>query len=268
MLCILLYLASAVAYFLYLVQQKGYQHRLGLYLLGAGFFCHSVYIGYEFARSGHLPVYTLRETLVLVGWTIAGVFLIFQHRLNLRVLGVYAAPLETAVMVIAYNLPPDTSLIQKEYSNLWMIAHVVVIFLGEALFALACGVGILYLLQERAIKRKQPGFFFKRLPSLQQLDRTGYACVVVGFSLLTLGLITGFLYAKSAWGRLWDWDPKEVWSGVTWLFYAALLHERLVAGWQGRRAAIMAIIGFAVLLFTFFGVNFLLEGHHGAFTQW
>jgi cytochrome c-type biogenesis protein CcsB len=132
---------------------------------------------------------------------------------------------------------------------------------------LACGVGILYLLQERAIKIKNPGFFFKRLPSLERLDTTGYACIVVGFSLLTIGLITGSVYAKAVWGRFWSWDPKEVWSAITWLFYAALLHERLAVGWRGRRAAIMAIIGFLVLLFTFFGVNFLLTGHHGQFTQ-
>ncbi|MFO7707305.1 MAG: cytochrome c biogenesis protein CcsA, partial [Desulfobacterales bacterium] len=73
--------------------------------------------------------------------------------------------------------------------------------------------------------------------------------------------------AGLAWGRFWAWDPKEVWSGITWLVYAALLHERLVVGWRGRRAAIMAIIGLGVLLFTFLGVNFLLEGHHGVFTR-
>ncbi|HSO17956.1 MAG TPA: cytochrome c biogenesis protein CcsA, partial [Desulfosarcina sp.] len=87
-----------------------------------------------------------------------------------------------------------------------------------------------------------------------------------GFTMVTIGLITGVVYAKAVWGRFWSWDPKEVWSAITWLFYAALLHERLTVGWRGRRAAFMAIIGFGVLLFTFFGVNFLLQGHHGTFT--
>jgi len=133
--------------------------------------------------------------------------------------------------------------------------------------ALACGAGLLYLLQEHAIKSKHRGFFFKRLPSLELLDHTGYACIVTGFTMLTFGLITGLIYAKSVWGRFWSWDPKEVWSGITWLLYAALLHQRLTFGWRGRRAAIMAIIGFAVILFTFLGVNFLLKGHHGEFTR-
>ena len=142
-----------------------------------------------------------------------------------------------------------------------------VIFLGEAAFALACGLGVLYLFQEHAIKTKNHGFIFKRLPSLELLDTAGYACIVTGFTLVTVGLITGFVYAKALWGRFWSWDPKEVWSGVTWLFYAALLHQRLTVGWRGRRAAIWAIVGFAVLLFTFLGVNFFLKGHHGEFTR-
>ena len=148
----------------------------------------------------------------------------------------------------------------------WLAAHIVTIFLGNAAFALACGLGMLYLLQENTIKNKTRGFFFSRLPSLDLLDTTGYASIVVGFSMITIGLITGVVYAKAIWGRFWSWDPKEVWSAVTWLFYAALLHERLTDGWRGRRAAIMAIIGFCVILFTFFGVNFLLQGHHGTFT--
>lgn len=100
------------------------------------------------------------------------------------------------------------------------------------------------------------------------MDSTGYAFVITGFTLLTIGLITGFIYAEKVWGTLWSWDPKEIWSVITWLIYAALLHERLVAGWRGRRAAILAIIGFGALIFTFIGVNFFLEGHHNEFTRW
>ena len=170
-------------------------------------------------------------------------------------------------MVIAARLPSAPHQADTILNSVWLVAHVITIFIGEASFALACGVGVLYLVQEHTIKSKTHGFFFKRLPSLELLDTTGYACIVIGFTMLTLGLITGFIYAKSVWGRFWSWDPKEVWSGITWLLYAALLHQRLTVGWRGRRAAIMAIIGFAVILFTFFGVNFLLQGHHGGFTK-
>jgi cytochrome c-type biogenesis protein CcsB len=144
---------------------------------------------------------------------------------------------------------------------------VVAIFAGEAAFALAAAAGAMYLLQERAIKGKQRGFFFRRLPSLDQLDAAGYNSIVIGFSLFTLALVTGFVYARAVWGRFWGWDPKEVWSGITWLIYAVLLHQRLTVGWRGRRAALLAIAGFALVLFTFLGVNFLMGGHHEDFTR-
>jgi cytochrome c-type biogenesis protein CcsB len=264
---IFFYMLSAAGYFAYLFLQKNYLQQAGFYLISAGFLCHTASIGYGFVQSGHFPVNNLHQTLSMAGWTIAGVFLIFHYRFHLKILGIFAAPLVTLVMVIAVRLPSAPHQAESILNSIWLVAHVITIFIGEASFALACGVGLLYLMQEHTIKSKHHGFFFKRLPSLELLDTTGYACIVAGFTMLTLGLITGFIYAKSVWGRFWSWDPKEVWSGITWLLYAALLHQRLTVGWRGRRAAIMAIIGFAVILFTFLGVNFLLQGHHGEFTR-
>jgi cytochrome c-type biogenesis protein CcsB len=267
LLVIIFYLLSTIGYLLYLFFQKDYLQKTGFCLMAAGFLCHTGEIGYRFFRTGQFPVANFHETLSLAGWALAGVFLLFQYRLGLKILGVFAAPLITFVVIIAArlpNVPEETGSLLK---NLWLVAHVIAIFVGEAALALACGAGLLYLLQENAIKSKHRGFFFKRLPSLELLDSSGYACIVTGFTMLTFGLITGFIYAKSVWGRFWGWDPKEVWSGITWILYAALLHQRLTVGWRGRRAAIMAIIGFAVVLFTFLGVNFLLKGHHGQFTR-
>ncbi len=264
---IIFYLLSTIGYFAYLFLQKDVFQQTGFYLLVAGFCCHTAAIGYRFIQSGHFPVNNLHEVLSIVGWTIAGVFLVFQYRFHLKILGVYAAPLVSFVMVIAAKFPNAPGQANNILNNLWLVVHVVAVFIGEASFALACGVGLLYLLQEHAIKSKKRGFFFRRLPSLELLDTTGYACILTGFAMLTFGLITGFVYAKAVWGRFWSWDPKEIWSGITWLLYAALLHQRLTVGWRGRRAAIMAIIGFAIILFTFLGVNFLLQGHHGEFTK-
>jgi cytochrome c-type biogenesis protein CcsB len=264
---IICYLLSTIGYLIYLFLQKDFLQKTGFYLLATGFLFHTVEMGYRFVESGHFPVSNLHETLSLAAWAIAGVFLLFQYRFHLKILGIYAAPLVTFVMVIAARLPNVPSETPKILKSLWLIMHVVAIFIGEASLALACGAGLLYLLQENAIKSKQRGFFFKRLPSLELLDNTGYACIVTGFTMMTFGLITGLIYAKSVWGKFWSWDPKEVWSGITWILYAVLLHQRLTVGWRGRRAAIMAIIGFAVILFTFLGVNFFLAGHHGEFTR-
>ena len=264
---ILFYMLSAAAYFAYLFLQKDFLQKAGYTLMLIGFLLHSVSIGYMFIKTGRIPAQNLYETLSLSGWAVAGVFLAFQYKFNLKILGIYAAPLATLILIISSLLPREPVQVNDLFKSYWLVIHILTIFIGEASFALACGLGILYLIQEHAIKTKTHGFFFKRLPSLEQIDTTGYACIVVGFTMLSIGLITGFVYAKLVWGRFWGWDPKEVWSGITWLLYAILLHERLAIGWRGRRSAIMAIIGFAVLLFTFLGVNFLLKGHHWEFTQ-
>lgn len=265
---IIFYMLSTAAYIAYLFAQKDYLQRTAYYLLAIGFLSHTAAIAYGFVQSGHIPVSNLFETLSMAAWTIAGAFLVLQYKFKLKVLGIYAAPLVTLVMAIASQLPKEPARVTNIYKSFWLIIHVIAIFIGEAAFALACGAGLLYLIQEHSIKSKQRGFFFRRLPSLELLDHTGYGCIVAGFTMLSLGLIAGFVYAKSVWGKFWSWDPKEVWAGITWLLYAALLHQRLTVGWRGRRAAIMAIIGFAAVLFTFLGVNFLLEGHHGEFTRW
>jgi cytochrome c-type biogenesis protein CcsB len=261
------YILSTVGYITYLFLQKHRLYQSGFYLLAAGCVCHTIAIGMGYVERGHLPVNNLPETLSIAAWSVAGVFLVFQYRFRLKILGIYAAPLASLILVVSHWLPREPAQTQTLFFSIWLPLHIISIFIGEAAFALACGVGILYIVQERAIKMKKHGFFYKRLPSLDLIDTTGYACIVVGFTLLTTGLITGLVYAKMAWGRFWGWDPKEIWSGITWLLYAAVLHGRIAVGWRGRRAAIMAIVGFAVLLFTFFGVNFFLKGHHGVFTQ-
>ena len=267
LLTIVFYIASTAAYTLFLVRQKQQFYRGGVMLLAVGFTVHLIVIAIGTIQAGHLPVNTLRDTLSFGALAVAGVFLLFQYRYRLKVLGVFSAPLAAVTMISVALMPAMAVPVQPVLKSMWLVAHVALIFIGEASLALACGIGILYLVQEQAIKSKKPGFFFRRLPSLDLLDSAGQTCILAGFVMMTLGLATGLIYAKSIWGRFWSWDPKEVWSGITWLLYAVLIHERLALGWRGRRAAIMAIIGFATVLFTFLGVNLLMSGHHGVFTQ-
>ena len=134
--------------------------------------------------------------------------------------------------------------------------------MGDGLFAIMFLVAIMYLIQEHQIKNKRLGSFYSRLPSLATLDGLNYTALIYGFTMLTVGMITGSMYAQYAFGTYWQWDPKEVWSLITWLGYAVLLHQRLTVGWRGRRAAIMAIFCFSVLIFTFLGVSLIHGGYH------
>jgi cytochrome c-type biogenesis protein CcsB len=100
------------------------------------------------------------------------------------------------------------------------------------------------------------------IPDTRMLDEFNYQLILFGFLWLSLGIITGSVWANSAWGSYWSWDPKETWSLITWLIYAAMLHARSVKGWRGNRVAWLSLLGFGCVLFTYFGVNFLLSGLH------
>jgi len=262
-----LYIFSAACYLLHLfLQKKGFLQG-GFYILLATFCLHTGLLVFAWIKNSHMPVTNLHETLSVISWVLCGILLGFQHRYQMSILGAFTATLCAVCMLIASHTPAVSVQDLNIYKSFWLFFHILAIFSGGAFFALACIIGILYLIQEDAIKNKRRGFFFNRLPSLDKLDASGYVCIVAGFTLLSIGLVTGFVYAKVIWGKFLSWDPKEIWSAITWLIYAALIHERLTVGWRGRKSAVMAIIGFAVILFTFLGVNFLLKGHHGGFTQ-
>lgn len=269
---LLFYLLSSLAYTIYFLGQNKHVNTTGYYLLIAGFISHCIAIiagclTHSGSERVYLPVHTLHETLSVAGASIVGVFLFLRYKYNLRILGIFAATPAAIIMIYASLSPQSAVHINKIFNNVWVLVHVVAIFVGEGALALAMGTGVLYLIQEYTIKAKKTGFFYKRLPSLNLLDNAGYTCLAVGFGMLSVGLILGIVYAKQVSGKFWSWTPKEIWSGITWLVYAILLHQRLTVGWRGRRAAIMAIIGFIILLFTFFGVNFFMETHHGILYQ-
>ncbi|UCG80955.1 MAG: cytochrome c biogenesis protein CcsA [Desulfobacterales bacterium] len=251
-LTIACYIASSLGYQGYVLFQRRPVYRVASIILWVGFLCHTGFIAMQYLEGGHIPVQNLHETLSTFGWAVVGVFLILQIKFNLMVLGALVAPLATLCVVIATILPRPPVEIDPLFRSLWRTFHIGTLIVGLAAFAIAFLVGILYLIQERAIKDKKRGFFFRRLPSLNLLDSMGYTCLVTGFPMLTCGILTGVIYAQMIHGRFWSWNHKEISAGITWLVYAALLHERLAVGWQGRRAAIMIIVGFVILIFTFF----------------
>jgi cytochrome c-type biogenesis protein CcsB len=124
--------------------------------------------------------------------------------------------------------------------------------------------GVVYLVYKMPNESKTS--LLNRFPDIRVLDELGYQLILLGFLFLSIGIITGAVWANSAWGRYWGWDPKETWSLITWFVYATLLHARLTRGWHGKRIAYLSMVGFAAVIFTYFGVN-LLPGLHsyGAF---
>jgi len=207
---------------------------------------------------GHAPLSNLYESLIFFSWTIVLIYLIIEQKYKYRVIGAVATPLAFLAMAYA-SLSPNISdriqpLLPALKSN-WLIAHVMTCFVGYAAFALAFGVSIMYLLKNRDTGGKNGSL--ARLPDAGVLDELTHQLVMFGFLFLSAGIITGAVWANSAWGRYWGWDPKETWSLITWFVYATLLHARLMRGWRGKRIALISIGGFAAVMITYFGVNYL-----------
>jgi len=154
-----------------------------------------------------------------------------------------------------------TPLIPALQSN-WLTYHVITCFLGYSAFATSFVTSIVYLCKAKKAEPRPAPAAQELLPSLAAADEIIYKTIAIGFLMLTVGIITGSVWANYAWGSYWSWDPKETWSLITWFIYAAFLHARLTRGWRGRRAAIISIVGFCSVLFTFLGVNYLLAGLH------
>ena len=224
---------------------------------------------------GHAPLANLYESLVFFAAVIALIYLFIEYRYSNRVIGAFVMPL--AFLALAYaSLPivsvgvkavvPDLPTVTDRIDPLipalksnWLIAHVITCFIGYGAFAIAFGVSAMYLLKNFGGERE--GGLLARFPDTDALDELTHQLVMFGFLFLTAGIITGAVWANSAWGRYWGWDPKETWSLITWFVYATLLHARMMRGWRGRRIAFLSIGGFAAVMFTYFGVN-LLPGLH------
>jgi cytochrome c-type biogenesis protein CcsB len=215
---------------------------------------------------GHAPLSNLYESVVFFSWTIILIYGIIEFKYKYRIVGAFVVPFALLGMAWA-QLYLDSGiqpLVPALQSN-WLLYHVITCFLGYAAFAVACGISIMYLIKE---KMENPagdtaaGGLIGQFPSIKVLDDLNYKAIMIGFPLLTLGIVTGAAWANYAWGTYWSWDPKETWSLIVWFIYAAFLHARITRGWVGKRAAILSVVGFAATIFCYLGVNLFLSGLH------
>ena len=203
-------------------------------------------------------------------FTLAGSFgvgvmyLLLGRRYHLRWMGLPVTAFEVVVLMLAGLLlyVPAGPLVPALHSY-WLVIHVAAAVIASGAFAVGAIAAALYLVKDRATRRGslRAGGYLDRLPDLDALDRLSYRLHAFGFPIWTFAaLVAGPIWAEYAWGRYWNWDPKEVWAFITWVVYAAYLHARATAGWRGKAAAVIALIGFATLLFNFVGINFFFGG--------
>lgn len=256
-----IYLGASLVYLIYWIFKWNVGAFLGSSVGWSGFFLNLLaflvrWIQTHQAGFGYVPLSNLYESLVFFGLCIAGIYLFLEFKLPTKVFG--SIVFLVASLIMAYASLKASSEIKPLLPALksnWLVAHVITCFLGYGAFAVAFAFGIFYLISDR-------GNLKNHLPSKVTLDNLIYKIILFGFFWLTLGIITGAVWANQAWGSYWSWDPKETWSLITWLIYGGTIHARLTRGWSGKKLAWLSIIGFASVMFTYFGVNFLLSGLH------
>jgi cytochrome c-type biogenesis protein CcsB len=270
----LIFIATLILYFFsmagflaaFLSMRKGAEKVACLFLY-AGFAAHTVCVAARWISDGHPPLVNMFETLSFFAWVLAGLFILLQYGYRLKSAGAFVMPLVVMIMTTSAMQSREVMPLPPVLKSAWLPVHATVCLVSYALMALAFAIAVMYLLQERQIRKRRFGLLFSRLPSLETLDRITEKCLKIGFPLLSLGIITGSIWADQAWGTYWSWDPKETWSLVVWFLYAALLHQRLTTGWRGRKAAWLTIAGFAAICFSFVGVTYLLPGAH-SYATW
>ncbi len=257
-----LYLFSTCTYHIGYRQKEKKFYRFSIYILFFAFLSHSLSIFQRYLGSGRIPLVDLHESLSFFSWSIIVVFFFVYLKYRIEVLGVFVLPLVSIFMLASFLTMRSPGPMPPALKSHLLPIHATFSFLGDGLFAVAFCVSLMYLIQERQIKKKEIKKSYFRLPSLKLLDDLNYATLALGFIFLTVGIVTGSIWAQKAWGSYWSWDPKETWSLITWFVYAALLHGRLNMGWRGKKAAFFSIVGFFCILFTFLGVNLILPGLH------
>jgi len=265
------YLAAMVLFFVFLAARTKSVGQAGNWAAWFGFLVQTAAIGLRWKESytlghGHAPLSNLYESVVFFSWTILLIYILIDVKYKYRAIGAFVLPFALLGMAWA-QLGLDSGiepLVPALQSN-WLLYHVVTCFLGYAAFAVACGISVMYLVKARhesSSDGSRSGGIYSLFPSAKILDDLNYRAIMIGFPLLTLGIITGAAWADYAWGSYWSWDPKETWSLIVWFIYAAFLHARITRGWVGKRAAILSIVGFAATIFCYLGVNLFLSGLH------
>ena len=263
-----IYLLCFLGYLIFTASRNRTLGTLSTSLLIIGLLIHSGGLVVRWLEThqtgyGYVPLSNMYESLIFFSWTIVLIYLILEFKYQQKIIGVFITPFAFLAIALTSIVPgidaKITPLMPALQSN-WLTIHVTTCFFGYAAFAVSFGVSILYLIRDREGSPKEESA--KWLPSTLVLDEINYKSIVIGFPMLSLGIITGAAWANYAWGSYWSWDPKETWSLITWFVYAAFLHARFTRDWRGRKAAILSIVGFAAVLFTYFGVNYVLSGLH------
>ena len=241
---------SSAAYLVFFVTQNNKIRTVARSILIVSWGLQTLYIISRFYLAGHTPITTHHEAVFFFAWSTTAAYLSFRWRHSVKNFGTFVSILISSLLLVAAFAPRDLIPLEPALQSIWLPIHAGLSLIAYGFLALAFCGGFMYLLQEHELKSRRLGYFFTRLPSLEALDQLNAHCLAVGFAFLTLGMVTGIFWSKQAWATYWRWNPKEVCTLIIWFTYLIQIHQRFTVGWRGRRAAVMVVIGFLIVLIT------------------
>lgn len=254
---IVLYFAGTGFFLAYLLRRSEALSQVSLGVTAVGFLTHTLALLTRMLEAGQVTLASFHEAMSFFSWALVLVFLFVEIRHRIHVLGSFILPLALISLLSAAALPKEVPTLEPVLKTVWV--HVTLSMLGTVGFAVAFVAGIMYLIQDGLLKSKRFNVLYSKLPPLDFLDRLNQQSIVMGFPLLTMGIITGAISAEFVRGSYLSWNPEQLWALATWLFYFVVLMGRLTIGWRAKRAAYLTIIGFAGVVLTFIGV--VLKAH-------
>lgn len=257
MITMVLYFVATVSFLAYLLRRSEALSKVSLGITALGFLSHTVALATGMVEASSSSPPSFHAALSFFSWMLILVFLVVEFRHRIHVLGSFMVPLALVSLGSAAALPETVPTLQPVFKTLWF--HVTLSMLGTVGFAVAFVAGVMYLIQDSLLKSKRFNVLYSKLPALDFLDHLNQQSIVLGFPLLTLGIVTGAISAEFVRGSYVTWNPEQTWALVTWLFYFVVLLGRLTVGWRAKRAAYLTVIGFACVILTLVGV--LLKGH-------
>ena len=281
--CFLLFFAMILYWISLSIPKNNLIFQVSKGLVGISNILFMLTLSIRWISEGYFPLSNLYESLIFLSWGISFIHLIIEYKTQSRLIGSIATPLMFFLSGFSsLTLPTDMQkalpLVPSLQSN-WLMMHVSMMMVSYATLILGSLLSILYLAFISFSGQKSQGTLenstnttstlsttssvtYSKLSLLQTVDIWSYRIIGLGFPFLTIGIISGAVWANEAWGSYWSWDPKETWALITWLVFAIYLHSRLLKGWQGKQAAILGSCGFFVIWICYLGVNFLGKGLH------
>lgn len=217
----------------------------------------------------YFPLSNLYESLIFLAWSISTIYLFLERNIKSGIITSLFTPIlffiaSFSSLALPTEMQQALALVPSLQSN-WLMMHVSMMMLSYATLIIGSLLAIFYLALDFFSSKKNTNVINNKkikLLTFEIIDLWSYRVIALGFPFLTLGIISGAVWANEAWGSYWSWDPKETWALITWLVFASYLHSRILKRWQGKKAAIIASIGFIVLWICYLGVNFLAKGLH------